>query len=256
MGRDKFRGRTYTEERLKKAVKNYNAKVKRLLKTSPELAPNKLSYATILRNIKTQSELRREIKEIEKFNKRGAEKATVKLDTGVKVSRWQYNRGKRKLKAVNAQRTQQRDTVYEKYTGYEYIAGKKVRQSVLPRVRHYMEENEPHDKGYVSGRKGVLGFNKAASNLENAMYHESLESKAELYRSNLIKAINKTYADGDKDKLNQLVNIIKNLSWEKIQDIYYKEGVEADVIDIKYHYYDPRDTNTKIDWALSVLSKL
>lgn len=255
MGRDKFRGRTYTEERLKKAVKNYNAKVKRLLKTSPELAPNKLSYATILRNIKTQSELRREIKEIEKFNKRGAEKATVKLDTGVKVSRWQYNRGKRKLKAVNAQRTQQRDDLYEEYTGYEYIAGKKVRQSVLPRVKNYMKNNTPLDKNYIKERKGVLGFNTAVSKLENAMYYESLQRKADQYRENLLAAVDKVYASVPKDKLNKLKSLIKNLSSKELQDIYFKEDAESDVVDIRYHYDEPNDIIARIDWAIKMLSK-
>lgn len=255
MGRNNVQGRKYNEERLRKAVKNFNAKVKRVLAKTPELAPHKLSYATIKRNIRSQDELRKEIQDIEKFNKKGGEKGTIQLNENVKVSRWEYNRAKRKLKIVNEQRKAQNQELYNTYTGERVVGGIKVRKSPPQRVTQHLNENAQIPESTLRRVDGVLDWHYKAHKYENRVHYESLEARNEQYRKNLLKAVDKVYKDVPKDKLNKLKSLINGLSNSELQDIYYQESVEADVIDIRYHYDEPNDIMERIDWAIKVLSK-
>jgi len=91
----KIRYSNSDEQKLTKAVNNFNAKVRRLTKNNiiqPELIPDKLSLKTMRNEAKnnTRADFNRELKSSNRFLKKGAE--TVKTyEKGLTATRWEIN---------------------------------------------------------------------------------------------------------------------------------------------------------------------
>lgn len=262
MGRNKVQGRAYYEEQLRKAVKNFNAKVARLKKKNTAIVPHKLSFATIKRNAITFEDLQTEINEIKKFNQRGAEKAVKTLtkdnNTTVDVSEWEYKRAKRLAKRIDEQRKQQNQYLYDKYTGTRHKGGVVIRNAVDVRVSYYMERHEPNVSRQIENPKTVSTFSRNAKSLENLYYHENLKQMAERYRDNLIEAIKTVYTHdrAPREQRLEILRLIRGLSAEQIQHIYFNSNTEKSIVDISYYYDDPEDALTKIDVAIRTLQRM
>lgn len=94
------------EAKLKRAVKNYNAKIRRLEAKLPALQkernarvllPSKISYKELKADIRTRADFNRELKSLMRFTARGGEKL-MKIpgnEAGVNITRWEYRRAKR-----------------------------------------------------------------------------------------------------------------------------------------------------------------
>ena len=71
-------------QELRKAVKNFNAKISRLEKKDPqnkEALPEKITVKQIKELISTRQDLKRELNALQRFSKRGAEKIIEIPDT-------------------------------------------------------------------------------------------------------------------------------------------------------------------------------
>lgn len=78
---------------LRKAVNNFNAKIRRLEKLDRENLPEKVSYKELVKSggdleILSRKELNQTIKSLQRFTKRGAE-TIVKLQSGEDITKWQ-----------------------------------------------------------------------------------------------------------------------------------------------------------------------
>lgn len=94
---------------LTKAVRNFNAKVTRLSKKSPEIAnilPEKVSVKDVKALIDTRQDLNREINMLKRFSRRGAE-AIVPIDStehNLKITRWMKTEMNRRIGLINRRR--------------------------------------------------------------------------------------------------------------------------------------------------------
>lgn len=76
---------------LNKVIRNFNAKVKRLEKTGRDLElPQKITKKELLENISDKGELKRNIKQLQRFSRKGAEQMTY-LGSGERISVWEKN---------------------------------------------------------------------------------------------------------------------------------------------------------------------
>ena len=91
-----------SEKELKKAISNFNSKVKRLESVDREIdIPEKESITAIKNRVTNKWELNREIDKLERFTKRNAEDL-IKNKSGVVLSRWEYENLQREQKRLNA----------------------------------------------------------------------------------------------------------------------------------------------------------
>lgn len=254
--------------RLKKAVKNFNAKVKRVAAKNPDIAPNKLSYATIARQVRNKHELEVEIAEIKAWSKKGAEYKTMEVNVGwnvppteeikkgakatpikMVVSEWAYNRMIRKLNMVNEQRVLQNRELYQRY-GTTTTHGGITKTYVNARIDERTLKRDVL-KPFAREPKNIAQFNAQLSQLENKLYKESWENEGKTYKENMLKAFRKHYLHdspmaykGDYAKLyNEAIQLLKAMSPTTMLEYYY---AEEDLLDIQYHYRDPVDDMTKL----------
>ena len=87
-------------EELKRAVRNFNAKVDRVAKKHPELAsnlPEKVRVKELKELIDTRADLKRELNSLRRFSKKGAEQIIVVTESNynLKVTKWQLSEMKK-----------------------------------------------------------------------------------------------------------------------------------------------------------------
>ena len=90
-----------SDAELRRAVSNFNSKVKRLESVDREIdIPEKASITAIKERVTNKWELNREIDKLERFTQRNAEEL-VKNKAGVVLSRWEYENLQREQRRLS-----------------------------------------------------------------------------------------------------------------------------------------------------------
>lgn len=271
--RNTGRKQDYSYEALRKAVKNYNAKVKRLLAKSPELAPHKLSYAEIKKNIRGISDLKTEINEIRAFNKKGGEQSTIdfvttktKTDkkTGktvtvkevTKVSEWAYNRAMRKMDIINENRRKINADLRDQYaeTTVSYAGGVPITTTgeVPYRVKEEMDKLRPMDLRRKNKYLSKFDMEYLESRYGKDVY--MAKNRHIQYKENYLEAIKTTFYGRIPQKMyREILNMVKSFSAEQIRNMYLTKQVSDDLFNIDFLYIEPQDIILK---AQSLLEEL
>ena len=105
-------------ESLRKAVKNFNAKIKRLEKKNPEiknLLPEKISVREMKELIETRQDLNRELNALKRFSRRGSEEIVnvPGSDYNLKITKWQKNEMSRRVGIINRKRKKRLEELSE-----------------------------------------------------------------------------------------------------------------------------------------------
>lgn len=111
----KIRWRDSDSAELQRVIKNFNAKLNRLKKKSPEIAeylPERLKKSDVIDSIGTRADFNRVLNSYKRFSKRGAE-APVKSSRGAKATEWEVSEFKHKQRIENARRTRERKKLNE-----------------------------------------------------------------------------------------------------------------------------------------------
>lgn len=81
-------------QEINRTIKNFNQKIARLEKQERELLPSKITKQELKNTSFTRAELRRKLKELQRFSKRGAED-TIETKGGVKLTKYELSNIKR-----------------------------------------------------------------------------------------------------------------------------------------------------------------
>lgn len=81
-------------QEINRTIKNFNQKIARLEKQERELLPSKISKKELKENVYTRTELKRKLKELQRFSKRGAEDI-IETSGGARLTRYNYQNIKR-----------------------------------------------------------------------------------------------------------------------------------------------------------------
>ena len=107
----KIRWKESDQQELKKAVKNFNAKLDRIAKKNPEIKnalPDRASVKQLKELINTRQDLIREINSLKRFNKtRGFDPDKEIVTYGqynIKITKWQRNEINRRVAVINRRR--------------------------------------------------------------------------------------------------------------------------------------------------------
>lgn len=117
--RPTIKWRDTDEEKLSRAVRNYNRKLDRLAKTQPYLAdmlPDRLNKRELKNRIATRSDFNKVVKSAERFSQRGAEQL-VTNEAGFTLTRYEKREVAYKLSAVNRRRAE----LLQKYEAMEVV---------------------------------------------------------------------------------------------------------------------------------------
>lgn len=101
------------ERELKRVVKNFNAKVRRLETKEPFLKderPEKISYKDIREKVNTRQDLNRYLNRYKRFSRRGAEDIR-ETESGVVTTNWQFREASIMQRAVTRKRREKRAKV-------------------------------------------------------------------------------------------------------------------------------------------------
>lgn len=106
------------DEALRKAVKNFNAKIARLEKKDPKnksALPDRVTVRQMRDLITTRQDLNREINSLQRFTRRGAEElvSIPGNEYNLKTTKWQKEEMSRRVGVINRKRTMRRKKLEE-----------------------------------------------------------------------------------------------------------------------------------------------
>ncbi len=105
----KIRWSKQDTEEINRVVKNFNSKIKRLAKQTPEMAsilPDKVSSKQLKELINTRQDLKRELNALKRFSKRGSEQIVnvPNSEYDLKITLWQRTEMNRRIGIINRRR--------------------------------------------------------------------------------------------------------------------------------------------------------
>jgi hypothetical protein len=203
-----------SEAELRRAVSNFNSKIKRLESVDREIdIPEKANIEAIKDRVTNKWELNREIDKLERFTQRNAEEL-IKNNSGVVLSRWEFENIQREQKRLSARLLRE----IERYG--------KIKPSEFGEKQALSYAQMGDDKLYnlksrykAISNKSIKNINKdqlskliGYINTTNANYRST---KKEIFYNNFIDGtlLNLGYIIGyDKDKIKHIKDKLNELS--------------------------------------------
>lgn len=231
----KIRWSKNDEQELKKAVRNFNAKLRRLEKKDPlnynkntlpvfwdkktESYTERLTVGQMKELINTRQDLKRELNALHRFTKRGSEKIVevATSDTTIKLTKWQHTEMLRRVNFINKRRATRLKQIEETevhhagkplgYTRKDLGMGKLEMQKFNP-MNAFSEGMDKYD--LKSRFRSIL--NQSQLDYFNAKDYQ--------LRINFIKGMQENYNPND---IKDVVDAIKNMPIEDFLKEFYKD---------------------------------
>ena len=208
------------QRELRRAVKNFNARLKRAQKNSKniELLPEKATVKQAKQSIYSAKDLQKYVKSLKNFTAQTAE--IVTNIHGVQATIWEIQETKRRVRSENARRAaaqRQKKPVYSQgveITGAEMMSRK--------------NENKPFTFDF-SKFTNQVSFNKFVETFELMNDKKRGETDPQIYKEEVNKALDKVGID------DIIIRAMYNAIGDKLLDLYTAGHVSAD---IKYIYDD------------------
>lgn len=221
---------TSAENSLRKAINNFNAKVRRLEASDKEIAiPEKASITAIKDRVTNKWELNREIERLERFTQRGSEDL-VQNKSGVVLSRWEYENLQREQKRLSARLLRE----IERYGNI------KPKEFGKEQVATYAQMGDERLSNLKARQKAISNKKLSKINLDELRRLEKLINKTNAnYRSTKKGIFYENYLDGsmlklgyfigyDEEKLAYIREKLGELTPDKFLKAFNEEGVLRD----------------------------
>lgn len=228
-------------EKLNKEVERFNAKIYRTKRAHPEMENilpetiKKADKAKMVEELKNapRSEFNKEIKSLDRFLKKGAEKEIVS-ETGNRVTRWEKNEVSLKVAQINRERTKERKAVENmEATSRGEKIGLKRGEMGSERL------NELKPKKFDFNKiKGGKEWKRFKASVEKQASPQARNERMEGYKANYIKGLRAAFGEHADD----IISIIEGLPAETVVQTYYSEQ-EATI----EFFYEPQEMETKLD---------
>ena len=218
-----IRWRKDDSEQLRKAVKNYNAKIDRLAKKNPESAsalPEKTSVRQMKELIDTRQDLNREINALRRFSKKGAETLVDVPDSeyNLKITKWQKNEMTRRVGIINRKRKKRLDDitsmeVTSRGEGLGYTRGQlgmgRAEEVQLQPMRPFTAKMTRHD----------LKMKARAINLQSQSTY--FNRRDEQFRRGFIDTLRRNYNEED---IKDVIEAIEDMDFKTFYHTFQSEG--------------------------------
>ena len=226
--------RSVDEARLKRLVKNFNAKIRRIEKNRPEIAalqPPKENLKALRETLKGMSrvDINYQFKKMENYLKKGAE-LPYTTKQGVNTTVWEKKEIDRAVRTINA-RNKALIQKYEPSTT-KGTMGTIERNNLQPR-KNRVNTIQPKD------------YNRYVSNLFKQVMQNDVE-RNERYKENFLKAVENIMGENSK-----LYQVVKNMDSALLTKYYYTEPL----LQLTF-VYDPKDAEEIENLMLERLEQL
>lgn len=218
-------------DRLRRVVKNFNAKITHTIKKNPALEsvlPEKLNVNLLKEQILTRKDFNKTIARLERFNKRRDSTKIITNEMGVITTKWELNETRLNIKNLNLQRAYRRKTSgASPSTG---TMGTILDATLQPKSFNFSKKKQNEWKRFVKSTY-YMQTDKA------------IKDKADAYLANWIKAI--------KTNLGQqglfLIDLAKQMGALKLGELALSE----DEFTIGFHYGPQARENKIVEIALA-----
>ena len=222
--RNNFNWKSNDEEALKKAVKNFNAKVSRNIKKNPDNAkyyPEKVSYSELKKLVKSRHDLNREINSLRRFSEKGAEKI-VNLPGynkhNISLTKWQKEDMQRRASNINRKRARRRKAISEiEMTDRGQKLGYKKGDFGMGSIKD-LETAPTSAFTDAMELRDLKGRFKA---LRKESSSEYWNEKDEILKQNYIEALERNYNESD---VEEITDKIKGMSHAEFRKVFEAEG--------------------------------
>lgn len=210
-------------EQLARAVKNFNAKIKRLEEKHPELKeilPKRAKVSEMKQLIQTRQDLNREINALKRFTKRGSEKIVdvPGNDYNLKTTKWQKQEMTRRVGMINRKRKErlkelesiELESRGEKlgYTKGDIGMGKAEEIAYLPM--------QPFTK-----KMNRKDFNHKFENIRRESQSAYWDKRDIMLRDNFIKSLEENFNPND---LEDITKEVYNMDIKEFKQKFYANG--------------------------------
>ena len=200
-------------------VRNYNAKIRRLEKSSEELyLPDITSIKLIKETASNRKELNRMLKDLQLYSERGMEK-TVKFSSGLEMSRYASEKLKRNLRSAKI-------SISRQMTSFKNTP---IKVLGVPQVTPH-----EYDESYINLKSQRESLNKdieklnrreiarLESNIKDILYSYEKEN---MYKENWLHMLESLsyYGNLDKDKLEMIKKQIEKVTPSNFTKMYRNE---------------------------------
>lgn len=196
-------------QEINRTIKNFNQKIARLEKQERELLPSKITKKDLKSSVYTRTELRRKLKELQRFGTRGAEDI-IETKGGARLTRYDYQNIKRESTRVKQNITRE----------INRLKVKKPKVFGKTQTSTFSEMGDTDYLNLVARRKALEKDINKLSRDELERFTKLIEKtgKNQQYMNNIFKQNYfemltdlAYYFDYDNDKLNILKQKLMNL---------------------------------------------
>lgn len=220
------------DEDLRKAVRNFNDKIRRLEKKNPKkknALPERVSVQEIKNLVETRQDLKRELNALRRFSKRGAEEIVTVPDSkyNLELTKWQKNEMSRRTGVINRKRKER----------YKYISemeaksrNEKLGYTVGDIGMKSLDENalKPMKPFYPSMSRKDLNARFKAIRKESKEYF--WEEKELRLKSNVMKGIEANYKALFPEDTEKILDAIENMSFKEFYSKFMSESGEMEIV--------------------------
>lgn len=212
------------EQELKKAVKNFNAKIDYHAKKDPKnksALPEKITVKALKELIDTRQDLNREINSLRRFSKKGKEEivAVPDSDYNLKITKWQKEEMTRRAAVINRRRAHRLEQIQNieakqggKSLGYKRgdVGMGKADEVALRPVNAFTPKMNRNDLKYK---------HKQLMKESRDKYYKE---KEERLKENYIQGIKNTYNTDDPD-IQDVIDSIEEMDFEDFYNTFQEE---------------------------------
>lgn len=206
--------RSSDEKKIKKSIKNFNAKIDRQVKKGVNInaLPEKLNYKKIRKETTNRKDFNKILKESEKFRQRGSEKI-ITNDYGIQKTKFEIEQIKKDVQRINRERKKKADSIKN---GTFTVAGEIISKQEINTVKK---------KFNFEKINSYMDFAKFAESVKRqSAYNYDEISKDEFY-ANIFKGLNNGLGEENAKNLIERIQLIGRdklivyLKNEKLVDI-------------------------------------
>lgn len=220
---------------LARAVKNFNAKLKRQIAKGVDkaLLPGKMLVSELKQIINTEGDYRKILNSLKSWTKKGAEQV-VETKGGAKVTKWALNEAKKHKAEINERREKinkefEERPIYIDGEQWENVERTVAEQEVKPLTKEIENLNQ----------KDFESFSKW-------LWRERLDEREINKGIWFIQDISEVfYAQFSAENANYAMRLIEMIGGEKAYSLYHDDGVSA--LDPKWQYSEPVEEQEKIE---------
>lgn len=218
-----------------KAVKNFNAKISRIIAKNPEAAeylPEKVKVSELKEIIKTESDYRKILNSLKRFRKRGAEE-TVITKGGTKTTKFQLEEIKRNIDIINKRREKEAAEIAARPV---IVDGKKMENA----QRMALSQSKKELKNMVE-TVTPKEFKQFAKWLEKERLSEKQLYKGVYFINDISEVFYASFSDKNTRFLLDLFYLIGG---DKLYNLYM---LGYDELDPEYLYNEPIEESEKVE---------